>query len=262
MITSKELKKMAWPKGKSFGLALDISKEMVAEGAESDAIRAELEAIRESPHVYLEVGGLRGELAQKMVSEALKLKEPQLRSEPVEAPIWGRELIDKEAIKQLTNAMSLPVTVAGALMPDAHVGYGIPIGGVVALESAVAPYMVGVDIACRMMMSIYPTDFLQDFETKVNVRDGVRRAMVEETRFGMGAKFEKYDRREHEVMDDPAWEETKLLKHLKDRGHAQLGTSGTGNHFVDAGVVTLDAEGAAEFGLEAGGVLCAHEPLR
>jgi len=55
----------------------------------------------------------------------------------------------------MDNAMRLPVAVAGALMPDAHVGYGLPIGGVLATEGAVIPYAVGVDIACRMRLSLY-----------------------------------------------------------------------------------------------------------
>ena len=252
MVTSKELKGMGWPKGKAFGLALEIGREMHAGGSTQEEILAHLDEVRENPAAFREVEGPVGELAVKMISEAAKRDVPQLRETPIDAPVWGRELIDARAIEQLENAMDLPVTVAGALMPDAHVGYGIPIGGVVALEDAVAPYMVGVDIACRMMMSIYPVDFLEDFRTKINVRDGVRKAMVDETRFGMGAKFEKFDRREHEVMDDPAWEETKLLRHLKDRGHAQLGTSGTGNHFVDAGVITISEEGTNDLGLAPG----------
>src|ERR671931_259220 len=67
--------------------------------------------------------------------------------------IWG-EGLEETAVQQLTNACKLPVAVSGALMPDAHVGYGLPIGGVLATEDAVIPYAVGVDIACRMKMSV------------------------------------------------------------------------------------------------------------
>ena len=55
---------------------------------------------------------------------------------------------------QMERACLLPVAVAGALMPDAHVGYGLPIGGVLATENAVIPYAVGVDIACRMKLTV------------------------------------------------------------------------------------------------------------
>ncbi len=53
----------------------------------------------------------------------------------------------------MERACLLPVAVAGALMPDAHVGYGLPIGGVLATENTVIPHAVGVDIACRMKMT-------------------------------------------------------------------------------------------------------------
>jgi tRNA-splicing ligase RtcB (3'-phosphate/5'-hydroxy nucleic acid ligase) len=163
-------------------------------------------------------------------------------------PIWGRELIDDEAVRQMDNAMRLPVAVGGALMPDAHVGYGIPIGGVVALENAVAPYMVGVDIACRMMMSIFPPDALEYLRNRSR-RDALVRVMRGESRFGIGAEFGPRERRSHDVMDDPAWAELSPLRRLKDKAHRQLGTSGSGNHFIDAGVLRVDATGAVALGL-------------
>jgi tRNA-splicing ligase RtcB len=174
-----------------------------------------------------------------------------VRDTPLEARVWGRHLIDDAAVQQLENAMRLPVTVGGALMPDAHVGYGIPIGGVVALDNAVAPYMVGVDIACRVMMSIYPAEDLDLLENESR-RDQLRRALRSETRFGIGAMFDGRSRREHEVMDDPAWEAVPQLRRLKDKAWSQLGTSGSGNHFVDAGVLQVGAGEATALGIEPG----------
>ena len=58
----------------------------------------------------------------------------------------------------MNNAAKLPVSVAGALMPDAHHGYGLPIGGVLATENAIIPYGVGVDIGCRMCLSVFDID--------------------------------------------------------------------------------------------------------
>ena len=75
------------------------------------------------------------------------------RENPAPYRIWGENL-EPDAVQQLKNACSLPVAVAGALMPDAHVGYGLPIGGVLATHNAVIPYAVGVDIACRMKMTV------------------------------------------------------------------------------------------------------------
>jgi tRNA-splicing ligase RtcB (3'-phosphate/5'-hydroxy nucleic acid ligase) len=175
----------------------------------------------------------------------------RIRDVPLEAPIWGASLIDPAAIRQLENAMRLPVALAGALMPDAHVGYGIPIGGVVALENAVAPYMVGVDIACRMMMNVFPPDALDYLDNRSH-RDRLRRVLRAETRFGIGAEFGAFERRDHAVMEDPVWDEVPQLRRLRDRAHRQLGTSGSGNHFIDAGELTLDGGGAAALGLEPG----------
>src|SRR5512143_2043129 len=95
---------------------------------------------------------------------------------------WGTD-IDAEARAQMDAAISLPVSVAGALMPDAHVGYGLPIGGVLATEDAVIPYGVGVDIACRMMMTVFdvPPDVLRSEESTH------RTAIDRNTRFGVGA---------------------------------------------------------------------------
>src|SRR3954471_10021225 len=67
--------------------------------------------------------------------------------------IWGGNL-EPEAVRQLLHACKLPVAGSAALMPDAHVGYGLPIGGVLATDEAVIPYAVGVDIACRMKMTV------------------------------------------------------------------------------------------------------------
>ena len=75
------------------------------------------------------------------------------REAPAPCEIFGRDL-EEGALQQMRNACQLPVAVAGALMPDAHQGYGLPIGGVLATDNAVIPYAVGVDIACRMKMTV------------------------------------------------------------------------------------------------------------
>ena len=70
---------------------------------------------------------------------------------PAQYITWGQSL-DPQSLAQMDSACRLPITRAAALMPDAHVGYGLPIGGVLACENAVVPYAVGVDIACRMRL--------------------------------------------------------------------------------------------------------------
>jgi len=77
----------------------------------------------------------------------------------------------------------------------------------------------------------------------------LKKALMHETAFGVGASFRKL--REHAVMDDSAWELNNFVRVLKDEAHAQLGTSGSGNHFADFGVIAL-AHDIDEFGVKKG----------
>ena len=124
-----------------------------------------------------------------------------IRSQAPEYPIYGKEHIDAKALCQMDVAMRLPISVAGALMPDAHAGYGLPIGGVLATDiNTIIPYAVGVDIACRMCMSI--------FDVPPSVLDKelprLKSILNENTFFGMGSTskthFEAY-KDIHAVMD-------------------------------------------------------------
>lgn len=166
------------------------------------------------------------------------------RSGMSQAPFqqWGVDL-DPKAVLQLEQACSLPVAVRGALMPDAHVGYGLPIGGVLATDNAVIPYAVGVDIACRIKMTVLdlPPEVLEDARS-----ERLRSAIETETRFGIGASFQQ--RRTHPVMDED-WSVSPITRQLKDKAWSQLGTSGSGNHFVEFGVLKLDR---TELGLAPG----------
>jgi tRNA-splicing ligase RtcB len=117
-------------------------------------------------------------------------------------------------------------------MPDAHQGYGLPIGGVLATREAVIPYAVGVDIACRMKLSVLDLGP----EALSTGQDRLARALESETRFGVGAEFKR--RRQHAVMDAD-WGVTRVTSRVKDRAWAQLGTSGSANHFVEYGLLTV-----------------------
>jgi tRNA-splicing ligase RtcB len=130
-------------------------------------------------------------------------------------------------------------------MPDAHHGYGLPIGGVLATENAVIPYGVGVDIGCRMCLSIYDIDPKELVQREAFFA----REIGEATLFGSGAQFKQSE--EHEVMDNELFFELPLLKNLHGRAWKQLGTSGSGNHFVEFGVVEI-AEKDEVLGVEPG----------
>ncbi|MBL9002424.1 MAG: RtcB family protein [Phycisphaerae bacterium] len=145
---------------------------------------------------------------------------------------------DQPSLDQLTRACSLPVSARAALMPDAHVGYGLPIGGVLATRNCVIPYAVGVDIACRMKMTVLDVP-ATDLE-KQHRRDQLARAIERETRFGVGAEFQKPN--SHPVMDLD-WSFCHITRTNKDKAWRQLGTSGSGNHFVEFGRLTVTGEG-------------------
>lgn len=154
---------------------------------------------------------------------------------------WGTDL-EPSAVGQLRNACNLPVAVAGALMPDAHQGYGLPIGGVLATENAVIPFAVGVDIACRMKLTVLDLPI----SALTGQRDRLANALKRETFFGVGAG--NRGRRQHAVMDED-WTVTPTTTRLKDKAADQLGTSGSGNHFAEFGTLTLDHD---DLGLKAG----------
>jgi tRNA-splicing ligase RtcB len=133
----------------------------------------------------------------------------------------------------MQTAMKLPISVKGALMPDAHVGYGLPIGGVLATYNAVIPYGVGMDIGCRMCLSVFPAS-----PKKINgERDRIKNILMNETRFGL-AEFN--DLEEMEILDRKEFSEIKFLNSLRGKFVKQLGTSGHGNHFVDVGIVEIE----------------------
>lgn len=148
--------------------------------------------------------------------------------------IFGNEHVGPEAMNQMYLAAKLPVAVAAALMPDAHSGYGLPIGGVLATDNAVIPYGVGVDIGCRMSLSVFdidPKDLLQK-------EAWFSRELKQATLFGGGRQFDRMT--SHEVLDRPEFDEIPFLKRLQSRAARQLGSSGSGNHFVEFGEVEIE----------------------
>jgi len=180
----------------------------------------------------------------------------QLIEIPKAFNVFGSQHIEPDTIKQMEMLMRLPVTVAGALMPDAHVGYGLPIGGVLATDGVIIPYGVGVDIGCRMSLSLYdvPADFIRQNTYMIKT------ALKTNTHFGIGTV--PGHREDHEVLSRGEFMETELLRQYHSKAAAQLGSSGSGNHFVEVGVVELDDEN--RFGLAKGNYvgLLAHSGSR
>jgi len=216
------------PLGEATRRATDFVARFILSGGDKSRLEEEVKTIVAGPAAFVD-DPLRGEFAK-----ALLKAPPPPRAEPVKYRQWG-EGLEHEAVMQMEKACLLPVSVAGALMPDAHVGYGLPIGGVLATENAVIPYAVGVDIACRMKMTVLDLSAL-DLERH---QDRLTRAIEAETRFGVGAAFQH--RREHPVMDAD-WAVSRVTQQNKDRAWSQLGTSGSGNHFVEFGLFTAHSK--------------------
>jgi tRNA-splicing ligase RtcB len=216
------------PLGEATRRATDFVARYVLGGGDKSRLEQEVQAVVANPGAFTD-DPLRGEFAKAVLQAP-----PPPRTGPVKYRQWG-EGLEPEAVMQMEKACLLPVSVAGALMPDAHVGYGLPIGGVLATEEAVIPYAVGVDIACRMKMTVLDIP-VRDLEQK---QDRLTRAIEAETRFGVGSTFKH--RRAHEVMDAD-WSVSGVTQQNKDRAWAQLGTSGSGNHFVEFGLFTAHAK--------------------
>ncbi|MCI0534211.1 MAG: RtcB family protein [Verrucomicrobiales bacterium] len=223
-MNTKDLIRLGVPLGEAQRRAVDFISRYILGGGDKSRLEEEIRAVVADPTKFAE------DPLRKEFSEAIAHAPPPPRAAPVPWRQWG-EGLEQEAVNQMAKACLLPVSVAGALMPDAHVGYGLPIGGVLATENAVIPYAVGVDIACRMKMTVLDLP-VRDLERK---QDRLTRAIESETRFGVGASFRQ--RREHEVLDAD-WSVSPMTKQHKDRAWSQLGTSGSGNHFVEFGLFT------------------------
>lgn len=234
----RELGNLGVPRNtmRTTGLAVQAA---LAAGMTKNQVREAVKKLIVNPKIYFDHKHF-----DKLAREILSGVESQALFTPRKSPApyrqWGED-IDETSIDQMKHACDLPISVRGALMPDAHVGYGLPIGGVLATRNAVIPYAVGVDIACRMKMTVLdlPVTAIE------RQKDRLENAIREETRFGIGSHFES--RRDHDVLDED-WSVTEITRGLKDKAWAQLGSSGGGNHFVEFGTLTL----GAEFGLKDG----------
>jgi tRNA-splicing ligase RtcB len=237
-MNNQDLIRLGVPQGDAVKLAYEHMRRLFARGLDREQVEADIFNIVANPPAFF-ADELRAPLARAIYRPAFT---PRAELAPWRQ--WG-EGLEAEAVKQMANACALPVAVAGALMPDAHVGYGLPIGGVLATDNAVIPYAVGVDIACRMKLTVYD----RNANTIAGQRDRLANIIEDETRFGMGCEFK--DRRAHDVMDED-WTVSPVTQRLHDKAWKQLGTSGSGNHFVEFGAFTVDADQARALGLEPG----------
>lgn len=218
---------VGYTEGKTLGKALSVAEQLLQD-MDVDVVLSMLTAVLDDQYEG-ELNELRDMILEdRKVSDIIVLKE-----QPEKFAIYGADNIDEGAKKQMGVAMALPVSKAGALMPDAHQGYGLPIGGVLATHNAVIPYGVGVDIGCRMALSIFDIPATHFDEN----HDKYKRELIAHTKFGAGHGYLKDERAQHAVLDNDTFNMTQFISQLKDKAYSQLGTSGGGNHFVEWGVV-------------------------
>jgi tRNA-splicing ligase RtcB len=233
IIKAKELSRIGYTDDHARSLAINILSRHFKHHTKEQAIEL-LRAIKDDPARYVHDETI-GKIAATFLDEPndLNFAAYSLLEHTGQLKVYGNKDIDHSAKKQMELVMSLPVVTQGALMPDAHTGYGMPIGGVVAAEHAVIPFAVGVDIGCRMALTI-----VDESESYFRSRSHeVKMALKELTHFGMEGSLEL--KQEHAILDDPRFGATELLKRLHGKAVKQLGTSGGGNHFVEFGTIDL-----------------------
>ena len=231
-LKGKDLRNIGYPQAPVISLAMNIMEKNFKHLAEADALEV-LRSILQSPNEYANDPVL-GKIAEALLPKPqLEGVEISLNHTGISFNVFGSEFIEPGAMNQMYQAAKLPISIAGALMPDAHAGYGLPIGGVLATENAVIPYGVGVDIGCRMCLSIFDIDPKELIQRE----QYFTRELNEATLFGGGRQFEKST--PHEVVERKLFNEIGLLKGLQSRAAKQLGSSGSGNHFVEFGVVEI-----------------------
>ncbi|MFN2593879.1 MAG: RtcB family protein [Actinomycetota bacterium] len=140
-------------------------------------------------------------------------------------PVWGEH--DQNTIDQIQRSAADGRVAAAALMADGHLGYAMPIGGVVAYRDAISPNGVGFDISCGNKAAL--TDLRAE-----EIRDDMAKIMdtvFAKVAFGIGSESGRGIA--HPLFDDPAWSINTELASKKQRFARQLGSVGSGNHYVD-----------------------------
>lgn len=240
-LKGKDLLKIGYPNNQSINIALEVMKRNFAT-KNTHYVKSLLKEILNEPENF-EKDLTFGQIAEALLSSN-KTEKRMLMPNRAPFQIFGNDISD-DAKNQLYTALKLPIALQGALLPDAHSGYGLPIGGVLAVENAVIPYGVGMDIGCRMSLSILdtPISYLE------GAKDKYEKALAEHTKFGMTEVHKSHV--DHEIFDRDTFDLIPILKRMKGKALKQMGSSGGGNHFVEFGEVEITEENA-QIGLPKG----------
>jgi tRNA-splicing ligase RtcB len=237
-LTGKQIRAIGYEEGPVVSVAMHTMSTHFKHNTEEEALQI-LKDILAAPENYL-ADGLLNKIAEKLIEPVIEeTRETPLNEIGVAYNVFGAKHIEEGALMQMQIAVKLPVAVGGALMPDAHQGYGLPIGGVLATDNAIIPYAVGVDIGCRMCLSVFAMD-----PEELKKREAYfQRELVANTLFGAGREFSKQQvftgASAVEIFDRKEFSEISFLNGLQSKAMKQLGSSGSGNHFVEFGKVEI-----------------------
>lgn len=131
---------------------------------------------------------------------------------------------ETQTLEQMENVIKAGGVEHAVLCADSHLGYSVPVGGVVAYSRTICVNGVGFDIACGN--KAVRLEGVNNLDI-VSVMNEIQRTIS----FGVGRK--NNERVESRIFDEKIWNEIGVLKGLKDKAVAQLGTVGSGNHYVD-----------------------------
>ncbi len=236
ILKPKELSRLGLVDNAARSLALNIISKHYKHHDKYEIESVMMDLIR-NPNCFLE-DTIWSSVAKKMIGKSTEneFKEYDTLKDPNPLKIYGSKHIESAAKQQMDWCVKLPVSVGGALMADAHAGFGMPIGGVLATNNAVIPYAVGQDIGCRMMLSI-----IGENEKFINRNSFAMKTVLKNyTHFGMNGHLDF--QQEHAILDDSRFGETELLRKAFPKAAYQLGSSGGGNHFVEFGSIDLQTD--------------------
>ena len=173
------------------------------------------------------------------VADAIAPQAPQYQNAPLK--IFGDH--DEGTLAQMRNCMGVGNVIAGVICADGRLGYAQPVGGVIAYEKQISISGVGFDIGCGNMAVRLDTPF-SAIEDRVGA---ILKDVVRVISFGVGRTNE--ERVEHALLDDgEAWA-ASWMEDFRQKAAAQLGTVGSGNHYVD---LMCDEDGMVWIGVHFG----------
>ena len=233
-LRSKDFKTIGIYSNKTISIAMSILSKKEFKKFTNTSKLTLIQKIKLTPDTYLN-DKLLSPIAREFEEPDRDKEEPiQLLETAMELTVFGRPLIKDNAFQQMKTAMKLPIVHRGALMPDSHLGYGLPIGAALATQNAIIPFAIGMDIGCRMSLTIYEAT---DRFFKMHAHK-FKQSIINNTAFGL-TKTVSVGANEHAFLDRDVFKRTALLSKLKSKAAKQLGSSGSGNHFVEWGIVEV-----------------------